>query len=63
MKIKVTKDFFDRENDMILRKVGEEIEVSSQRGMYLQSLSLCEIISEPDETPASKPKRGKKPKE
>lgn len=63
MKIKVTKDFFDRENDMILRKVGEEIEVSPQRGMYLQSHCLCEIISEPDETPASKPKRGKKPKE
>lgn len=62
MKIKVTKDFFDRENDMILRKVGEELEVPSPRGVYLQSLSLCEIISEPDETPASKPKRGKKPK-
>lgn len=58
MKIKVKKDFFDRENDMTLRKVGEELEVPSPRGAYLLALGLCEIIREPNE----KPKRGKKPK-
>ncbi len=35
MKIKVKKDFYDRENDLVLRKKGAEIEVSEQRGREL----------------------------
>lgn len=35
MKIKVIKDFFDRENDLVLREKGEELEAPEQRGREL----------------------------
>ena len=32
MKIKVKQYFYDRENDLVLREKGAELEVSEQRG-------------------------------
>ena len=32
MKIKVKQNFYDRENDLVLREKGAELEVSEQRG-------------------------------
>ena len=37
MKIKVIKAFFDKENDMIRRKVNDTLEVSEERGEELIS--------------------------
>lgn len=34
MKIRVIHDFYDKENDLELRKVGEEYEVTEERGRY-----------------------------
>lgn len=35
MKIKVKKDFYDREADLVLRKKGAEFEVTEKRGREL----------------------------
>ena len=35
MKIKVKRDFYDRENDLTLRKKGETLDVSEQRAKEL----------------------------
>ena len=35
MKIKVIQNFYDRENDLVLREKGAELEVSEQRGREL----------------------------
>lgn len=35
MKIKVIEDFFDKENNMIRRKVNDTLEVSDKRGKHL----------------------------
>ena len=35
MKIKVKQNFYDRENDLVLREKGAELEVSEQRGREL----------------------------
>ena len=37
VKIKVIKAFFDKEKDMIRRKVNDTLEVSDERGKYLIS--------------------------
>ena len=56
MKIKVTKDFFDRESDMTLRSAGEELEVTDSRAAFLAGKGLCDILREPEkrEKPAKK---------
>ena len=45
MKIRVTHDFYDKENDLELRKVGEEYEVSEERGKYLISYRVAKEIT------------------
>lgn len=40
----VIHNFYDKENDLVLRTVGEELDVSSKRAEYLAGKSLVQII-------------------
>nr|DAT31853.1 MAG TPA: hypothetical protein [Caudoviricetes sp.] len=44
MKIRVTHDFYDKENDLKLRKAGDEYEVTEERGRYLVSFRVAKEI-------------------
>lgn len=46
MKIKVIHDFYDKENDLKLRKAGEEYEVSKEREKYLISFKVAKEIKD-----------------
>lgn len=46
MKIKVIHDFYDKENDLELRKAGEEYELSKGRGNYLISFKVAKEIKD-----------------
>ncbi len=47
MKVKVLQDFRDRTADLVLRKAGEELEVTKDRADYLVMRGLAERIREP----------------
>ena len=42
MKIKVIKEFIDRENDMAHRKIGETFEADEPRAEHLEQLGFVE---------------------
>ena len=42
VKLKVKRDFYDKTNDLKLKKVGEELTVSPDRAEKLISLGLAE---------------------
>ena len=44
MKAIVQHNFRDKENDLVLRTAGEELEVSRKRAEYLANLQLVKII-------------------
>ena len=44
--VKVKTDFRDRENNLKLRKAGEQFEVSRERADKLAGLDLVEIVTE-----------------
>ena len=44
MKIRVTHDFYDKENDLKLRKAGDEYEVTEERGRYVVSFRVAKEI-------------------
>lgn len=44
MKVKVIKEFIDRENDMTHRKIGEEFEVDEKRAKYLETLKFVKSV-------------------
>ncbi len=46
MRIKVTHDFKDAEEDLRLRKKGEVYEVSEDRGKYLISFKVAKEVKE-----------------
>lgn len=46
MKVKVLANFRDRENDLKLRKAGEQLEISKDRAAKLAGLGLVEIVSD-----------------
>ena len=46
MKIRVIHDFYDKENDLELRKVGEEQEVTEERGRYLVDFRVAKEITD-----------------
>ena len=46
MKIRVTHDFYNKENNLELRKTGEEYEVSKERGNYLISFRVAKEIKD-----------------
>lgn len=44
MRVTVIHNFYDRENDLILRTAGEELNVSLERAKYLAGKGLVQII-------------------
>ena len=48
MKIKVTRRFIDRANNMVTREPGEVYEAPDERGKFLIQLGLAEKIEEPE---------------
>lgn len=48
MKIKVTRRFIDRANNMATREPGEIYEAPDERGNFLIQLGLAEKIEEPE---------------
>ncbi len=42
MKVKVIKEFIDRENDMTHRKIGETFEADEPRAKHLEQLGFVE---------------------
>ena len=58
MKVIVQHNFRDKENDLVLRTAGEELEVSRKRAEYLANLQLVKTVEDqkggdpksPDET-------------
>ena len=46
MKVIVQHNFRDKENDLVLRSVGEELEVSQKRAEELVNLQLAKIIKD-----------------
>ena len=42
MKVKVIKEFIDRENDMTHRKIGETFEADEPRAEHLEQLGFVE---------------------
>ena len=53
MKIKVTRRFIDRANNMVTREPGEIYEAPAERGNFLIQLGLAEKIEEPEPEPAA----------
>ena len=48
MKIKVTRRYIDRANNMVTREPGEVYEAPDERGNFLILLGLAEKIEEPE---------------
>lgn len=53
MKVRVIKEFRDKENDMRPRKKNEQMDVTAQRAAKLLSLGLVEEISEKEKGKAA----------
>ena len=43
LKVIVQRNFFDKENNLVLRTVGEELEVSKKRAAYLLNLKWVKV--------------------
>lgn len=50
MKVKVIKDFIDRESDMKHREIGEEFEVDEKRAKYLETLKFVKAVEQKKST-------------
>lgn len=46
MRVAVIRNFYDKENDLVLRSVGEELEVSPERAEYLSNKQLVQVIED-----------------
>ena len=44
MKIRVIHDFYDKENDLKLRSVGDTLTVSKDRAEHLVRMKIAEVI-------------------
>lgn len=53
MKIRVTHDFYDKENNLELRTVGETMAVKKERAEYLTKMKVAEIIDSKGSDPES----------
>ncbi|MBU5480894.1 hypothetical protein [Blautia sp. MSJ-19] len=53
MKIRVIHDFYDKENNLELRTVGETMTVKKERAEYLVKMKIAEIVKEKDTDPES----------
>ena len=55
MKVRVIRDFYDKANDEVLRKAGEELVISQER--YKEILSVGDFVEEIKETKKSTKKK------
>ena len=46
MKVIVQHNFRDKENDLVLRTAGEELDVSRKRAEYLANLQLVKTVED-----------------
>lgn len=53
MKIRVIHDFYDKENDLKLRPVGDTLTVSKDRAEYLVRMKIAEVIDSKGGDPES----------
>ena len=53
MKIRVIHDFYDKENNLKLRSVGDVLTVSKDRAEYLAKMKVAEIIDSKGGDPES----------
>lgn len=53
MRIKVIHDFYDKENDLKLRSVGDTLTVSKGRAEYLVRMKIAEVIDPKGSDPES----------
>lgn len=53
VKIRVKHEFYDKENDLKLRTVGEIMTVSKKRAEYLVYMKVAEVIDSKDGDPES----------
>lgn len=55
MKVRVIRDFYDKANDEVLRKAGDEMVISQER--YDEILSVGDFVEEIKETKKSTKKK------
>ena len=55
MKVRVIRDFYDKANDEVLRKAGEELVISQER--FEEILSVGDFVEEIKETKKSTKKK------
>ena len=55
MKVRVTRDFYDKANDKVLRKAGDELVISQER--FKEILSVGDFVEEIKETKKSTKKK------
>ena len=53
MKIRVIHDFYDKENDLRLRSVGDTLTVSKDRAEHLVRMKIAEVIDSKGGDPES----------
>ena len=53
MKIRVIHDFYDKENDLKLRSVGDTLTVSKDRAEHLVRMKIAEVIDSKGGDPES----------
>ena len=53
VKIRVIHDFYDKENDLKLRSVGDTLTVSKDRAEHLAKMKVAEIIDSKGGDPES----------
>lgn len=53
VKIRVIHDFYDKENDLKLRSVGDTLTVSKDRAEHLAKMKVAEIIDSKGGNPES----------
>ena len=53
MKIRVIHDFYDKENDLKLRSVGDTLTVSKDGAEYLVRMKIAEVIDSKGGDPES----------
>ena len=51
MQVKVTREFFDREHDLKLRKPGAVLEVDERRAQQLKRMKMAEMLEKQTDQP------------
>ena len=59
MKVIVQRNFFDKENKLVLRTAGEELEVSKERAAYLLNLKWVKVAENQKNNSLNPPEKTK----